>query len=574
MRRLVAILGAAMLVAISCGAPQTGPGASGSGPAASEKPVAGGRLVEGQIGDPKTFQPVISGDSVSSNSWGQLYISLLRSNKDTGDLEPGLADKFELSSDGLTLTYVLKDGLVWSDGKPFDGDDYKYTVEAVARSKKTVRKSTIQDIVGYADYRDGKADTITGLTVTDGGKTITIKFAKVFCPAIRSLASAAAGGIIPKHSFLPYWDNKSTDTSKNIDDNPLNNAPPASMGPWIYTSFTTGQTIEYVRNPKYYRGAPLIEQFTLKNYADANAVKAAFLTGEVSYISPALSDVDELKKAQDAFMSRFPSVTAYSFIGWNAAAAKAPWLRSKAVRQALSYGINTQAIIDKIVFGYGKPVYAHTPATSWAYSGAGLNKYAYDTAKAKQLLESAGAKLGADNIYRWTDGSPMKMRIETNQGNPARETILQFAQEQYKQIGIQIDPLLESFNALLDRTNPGTDYDGFILGWTGLAGDPDGGLYSIFHSTQRGKDQFNNIDFVNPTVDKDLDQGRNGPDCSQPTRAKIYQEINKILNEEAPYTFLYSGDAITFYSKKLQNIQAAPYSAGSYWNIEKWWIKQ
>ncbi len=139
------------------------------------------------------------------------------------------------------------------------------------------------------------------------------------------------------------------------------------------------------------------------------------------------------------------------------------------------------------------------------------------------------------------------------------------------QIGIQIDPLLESFNALLDRTVPGTDYEGYILGWTGLSGDPDG--YVIWSSTQRGKDQFNNVDYNNAQVDKDLDQGRNGPDCSQPVRAKLYQDFNKILNDEAPYTFLYSGDAIVFYGKKLQNIQAAPYSSGSAWNIEKWWVK-
>ena len=149
-----------MLVAVSCGPAQTGPGASAAG-SATEKPVAGGRLVEGQVGDPKTFQPVIATDSVSSNSWGQVYISLLRSNKDTGDLEPGLADKFALSSDGLTLTYTLKDGLVWSDGQPFTGDDYKYTVEAVARSKKTVRKSTIQDVVGYAKEHGLKLPGIT-----------------------------------------------------------------------------------------------------------------------------------------------------------------------------------------------------------------------------------------------------------------------------------------------------------------------------------------------------------------------------------------------------------------------------
>src|SRR5207247_3535242 len=178
-------------------------------------------------------------------------------------------------------------------------------------------------------------------------------------------------------------------------------------------------------------------------------------------------------------------------------------------------GINVDAIVQKIVFGLGTKALANNPPVSWAYDGSGLTDYKLDVAKAKSLLEQAGAKMGSDGVYRWSDGSPMKMRIETNQGNNARETILQFAQEQYKQIGIQIDPLLESFNALLDRTDPGTDFEGFIIGWS-LGADPD--PYSIWHSSQQGKGQFNNVGYVNATVDQALIDNRNGPDCSQTAR--------------------------------------------------------
>jgi len=95
-------------------------------------------------------------------------------NAQNAGVRRALAQKFELSSDGLTLTYTLRDNLVWSNGDPFTGDDYKYTAEAVMRSKKTVRKSTFDNVDGAKDYGDGKTDSISGIQVSNGGKTITI----------------------------------------------------------------------------------------------------------------------------------------------------------------------------------------------------------------------------------------------------------------------------------------------------------------------------------------------------------------------------------------------------------------
>lgn len=570
MKRFIALLGTLVLIAACGPGGQTAPGGATT---QEEKPVPGGRIVQSAISDVKTFQPVISTDTASSTGWGYVYLGLLRSNPDTGDLMPGLADKFTLSPDGLTVTYTLRDGLKWSDGQPFTMEDYKYTVEAVARSKKTVRKSTLQDIVGWKDYVDGKADTVSGLTVKDAGKTIEIKLGRVFCPALRNLSGAGAGGILPRHHFVKVWDNKSTDVTKNIDDNPLNMAPPASMGPFVFKEFKPGVQTTYTANESYYLGKPLVEEWILKVYGDTSAVKAALLTGEVHFAGAAPTDVEELQNAgRDRLdFHRIKGVSSYNYIGWNQKAAKAPWLASKDVRQALWHGLNVKAIIDRIVLGYGHQVFAHTPQASWAYSEEGLNKYPYDVAKAKQLLEKAGAKMGPDGVYRWTNGQPMQMRIETNQGNKTRETILEVAQEQYKQIGIKIDPLLESFPALLDRTDPGTDYEGFIIGWS-LGLDPD--MYSIFHSSQQGKNQFNNVFFTNAEADAAMLAGRNGPDCTTSARKSQYQKVNKILNEEAPYTFLFTGDSLTFASKSLKAFQPKQYSAQSLWNVEKWWLKR
>jgi peptide/nickel transport system substrate-binding protein len=570
MRRFSAVLGAALLVAVSCGQAPTSTGTSPSPSAAAteQQPQPGGRIVVGATGDPKTMNPVIATDTQSRDIWDKLYLGLTRSNYKTGETEPNLAEKFVLSSDSLTLTYTLRDNLVWSDGTPFTGEDWKYTAEAVARSVKTVRKSTLQDIVGWKDYVDGKTDGVAGITVKDNGKTIEIKFSKVFCPATAALGGAGAGGILPSKHFKKVWDNKTTDTKTNIDDNPLNMNPPASMGPWVFKEFKPGVQVTFVKNDKYFRGAPFVDELVVKNYADATAIKNALVTGEVTYGSVEAKDNDEVSKVDALKGVRYRS-SGYTYIGWNAKAAKAPWLANRDVRQALWYGINVDAIMKKILFGLGSQVYAHNPPTSWAYDASGLTQYNNDVAKAKSLLEKAGAKLGTDGVYRWTDGQPMKMRIETNQGNNARETILQFAQEQYKAIGVQIDPLLESFNALLDRTDPGTDFEGFIIGWS-LGADPD--PYSIFHSSQQGKGQFNNIAYSNPAVDQALIDNRNGPDCSQTARKAALKKVDQNLNQDAPYTFLYSADVLFFANKQLQSVDPNTYSTT--WNVEKWWFKK
>lgn len=570
MGRVIAILGIVLLVAVAC-APTPAPGQQ----AAADQPVAGGRIVEGAISDVKTLQPVISTDTASSGAWSLVYTThgsgtgLITINPDTGDIEPGMAERFTQSPDGLTITFELRDGLVWSDGTPFTMEDYRYTAMSVLRSKKTVRRSAFDNVDGAKDFTAGKIDDVPGLVVGDNGKKLTIKLTKPFCPAFLGLAGAGAGGILPRHHFIKEYDPQK-DKDKTIDDHSLNTKPPASIGPFVFKEFRPGDRITFTRNEKFWRGAPLIEEYIIKVYADTTAIKAALLTGEVDYNTASPQDVAELQRADHLKFFRFAS-RVYDYIGWNGKAAKAPWLADKRVRQALWHGLNIDQLIEKVYLGFAKRQFAHSPHGTWYHDLEGLNKYAYDAAKAKQLLEQAGAKMGSDGIYRWTDGKPMRMRIETNQGNLVREQILTIAQEQYKQIGIQIEPLLESFPALLDRTDPGTDFEAFIIGWS-LGIDPN--PYSIWHSSQRGKNQFNNVEYVNPEVDKALELNRDGPDCSKEARKKQLKVIDTHLNADAPYTFIANRDTLLFANKRIQNFDPKPFSTGSAWNIAKWWIKQ
>lgn len=562
---LFAVLGVALLVAVSCAGTPSGPVAEG-GPA--EKPVPGGRLVVGAISDPKTLQPVISGDATSSAAWNNVYIGLLRTNPKTGDPEPGLAEKFGLSSDGLTVTYNLRDGLEWSDGSAFSGDDYKFTAEAVMRSKKTSRKSTFDNVVGARDFESGKIDNITGIQVKDGGKTIEIRLTKPFCPALTQLSGAGAGGVIPKKIFGKYLDPK--DPAKNLDDAAENQAPVLSMGPFLFKEFKPGVQVSYGRNEKFFLGPPLIEEYIIKTYSDDTAIKNALVTGEISYAGISAKDYDEVSQVETLKGYRFPRLV-YRYLGWGQQSPSAPFLRSKEVRQALWYGIDVDALVKKTIFGLGSRVYSHSLPVSWAYDETGLNRYPYDTKKAKELLERAGATMGTDGFYRWTDGKVMEMKIETNQGNTIAEQTIQFAQEQYKLVGIKVNTQLESGNAFLERVDPTTqDLEGFYLGWS-LGVDPD--PYSIWHSSQdKTKGQFNSTHFENAELDRALEANRNGPDCSRDARKKALHTVDTVLNDQAPYAFLYSDDRLLFVNKAVQG--AAPDVFGTDYNIEQWWVKK
>ena len=294
------------------------------------------------------------------------------------------------------------------------------------------------------------------------------------------------------------------------------------------------------------------------------------MTGEVTFAGVQPKDFDEVAAVTTLRGIEYANF-GWDYIGWNAEAAKAPWLANKQVRQALMYGLNRQAILDKVLFGHGKLVNASQPPANAAFDDSDLNKYPFDVAKAKQLLEQAGAKMGTDGVYRWTDGSRMTMRIETNQGNNVRETIVAFSQEQYKAIGIDIDPLLESFNALLARTKCcGTDYEGFVLGWSGLGPDPD--HKDLWASSAVAPGQFNRPRYKNPAVDAALNAGRDGPDCSDAARKTQAHIVDKALNEDVPVAFLYSQNSLVFGSKLLQNFVPTQFS--TYWNVEKWWLKK
>lgn len=580
-RALIAVLAASMLVATACsggtpsasGAPSA---ATSATPAGTEKPQQGGRIIEATISDIATLQPVLSNDTSSGRMTDLMYDKLIQQDAKSGEVKPKLAS-YTTSSDGLTYTFTINDKANWSDGKPIIAQDWLTGLTAVAKSAKTVRKSTFQDIAGFNEFCapagsqcKATASSISGVTLdTANPKKFSVKMTKVSCPAILDLS----GYTIPTQVFGKYL--TATSKAEDFDTAPENTNPTVFSGPFKFKEWRKGDQVILTKNETYWQGSPNVDEYVFKVVANTAAVTAGLKTGEITYGTIQARDLADMQTVDSVKITKYQSL-GYTYIGWNTKSPTAVALADKRVRQALAYGIDMDAVIKAVVFGEATKQVAHHVPVQWAYPSVALEAYKYDKAKAESLMKDAGWVKGADGILA-KDGKKFSLTISTNSGNTERETLAQVAADQYKQLGIQAQSKPEAFQGLVTKLTTGDQtLEATIIGWS-LGGDPD--PYQIWHSSQipdaaKSVTGFGFTGFKDPALDKAIEQGRNPTDgnCSTAARKANYETFNKILNENQPYNFGYSNNVLAVAQKSLQNF--APASFSTIYNVHEWWIKK
>ena len=574
--RAVAVASALALTAAACGPTTTPAGVSPTvaATAAADQPATGGRVIWGSFSDIQRLNPATSNDATSSLVQGgagapMIYDSLVFIDPKTAEVKPELGT-WKVSADGLTFDWTIDAKANWSDGKPITGKDWLARVKMQGRSKVTPNKSTFNDIEGYQDYASGKATDISGIKIDAADpKRFSVKFTRVFCPAMVTVFGSVP---LPEHVFGKYIND--TDVNVVVDEAPENNAPPVASGPFKFKEWRKGDQVILVRNDNYFKGAPYIDEFVLKVVADTNVLAAQLKTGELTAGTITPTDIAGFQGEDRLKMYKWQA-NSYTYIGWRGNNPNVGFLADKRVRQALSYGVDTAAVVQSVLLGEGAKQIQHHPNVSWAAAPEkDLSAYNYDKAKAEELLKQAGFAKGADGIFA-KDGKPLAISIVTNQGNKTRETFLQVATEQYKQIGVKITPKVEAFESLVPKLTGGSaEIEAVIIGWS-LSADPDS--FTIWHSSNVAsptKAGNNFVGYANPEVDKLIEQGRNGPDCSQAARQKVYQQMNKILNDDAPYMFGFSPKTIMVADGRIQGIDPGTFNLYGLWNINTWWFKK
>ncbi|HZP96927.1 MAG TPA: ABC transporter substrate-binding protein [Candidatus Limnocylindria bacterium] len=511
-------------------------------------------------------------DTASGRITGLLYDTLIQQDPKSGEVKPRMAS-YTTSQDGLTYTFTINDKANWSDGKPITGQDWLTAVTAVAKSAKTVRKSNFQDVQGFNDFKDGKATTISGISIDSSNpKKFSVKMTKVSCPAILDLAGAV-GSPLPTQVFGKYL--TATSKPEDFDNAPENTNPQVVSGPFLFKEWRKSDQVILGKNDKYWQGAPNVDEYVYKVVANQTAITNGLKTGELTFGSIQAKDLADMQTVDSVKITKYQNL-GYTFIGWNTLSPTAVGLADKRVRQALAYGIDMDAVIKAVVFGEATKQVAHHVPVQWAYPSTPLEQYKYDKAKAEQLLKDAGWVKGSDGILA-KDGKKFNLTISTNSGNTERETLAQVAADQYKQLGINAVAKPEAFQGLVTKLTTGDQtLEATIIGWS-LGGDPD--PYQIWHSSQipnpaKNVTGFGFTGFKDAAMDKAIEDGRNpaNGDCSTAARKKSYETFNKILNENQPYNFGYANNVLAVSQKSLQSF--APGSFSTTYNVYEWWIKK
>ena len=581
-KTLIAHFAATLLVATACASETptaTGAPSATAVAAATERPQQGGRVIEGWISDISTLQPVLSNDTTSARAWGLMYDGILQVDPKSGVPKARMAT-YSVSSDGLTYSFEINARANWSDGNPVIAQDWLTGLAGVAKSAKTVRKSTFQDIVGFNDYCVAAASaqckpaataaSISGVTIDSANpKKWSVKMTRASCPAIIDLI----GYTIPAHVFGKYL--TPTSTPADFDNAIENTNPTVFSGPFKFKEWRKGDQVILAKNETYWQGASNVDEYVMKVVANTAAVTNGLKTGELTFGTVLARDLADIQTVPTVKVTKYQNL-GYTFIGWNTLSPTATALADKRVRQALAYGIDVDAFIKAVVFGEATRQVAHHVPVQWAYPTAPLEQYKYDKARAEALLKEAGWLKGSDGILA-KDGKKFSLTISTNSGNQERETLAQVAADQYKQLGIDAKARPEVFQGVVTKLTTGDQtLEATIVGWS-LGADPD--PYSIWHSSQvpdpmKKVEGFGFTGFKDPAMDKAIEQGRNPTDgnCSTVARKAHYETVNRILNENQPYNFGYSSNTLAVSQTSLQNF--APASYGTIHNVHEWWIKK
>lgn len=498
---------------------------------AAEKPRYGGTFTL-PITDTPPLWPVKGGIyNILPNK--VLYDTLIKYDPKTLRPVGGLAESWSVSKDGLVYTFSLRHNVKWHDGQTFDSRDVKFTFDVWMNP----------DVPYYLNGNVSNVDRVE----TAGAYTVKVYMKKPTASFPVLLGYNMA--ILPEHKL------------KNLSAKDLANPTeflknPIGTGPFKFAQKQAGSYVKFVANQDYWDGRPYLDSIVFKIVPDADTQVAQVQAGDMDFAIIEPYQLSAVKGTPGLVVNEARQIN-YVYIDLNN---RNPIFKDKKVRQALTYGLNRQAIIDDLLQGKAEmatgPI---SPLLDWAYTDD-VKQYPYDPKRANQLLDEAGWVRGPDGI-RQKGGKRLSFTIEVDP-NPVRQGITVAAQSDWKKIGVETKIELFEYNVILAhaRSNPPT-YDA-NPNWLVTPPDPD---ISTYFMTDAGG---NSTDYSNPKVDALLEKGRATADLDD--RAKIYKEMQQIMAEDAPQVFLYYPREIRLMNARVQGFPAVGYRDALSWAHKIW----
>ncbi|QOP55557.1 oligopeptide ABC transporter substrate-binding protein [Lacticaseibacillus paracasei] len=435
-----------------------------------------------------------------------------------------------------TITVTVKPNVKWSDGQPVVARDLVYAYEIMANKATKSQRYTesLQNIEGLTEYHDGKADSISGLTMPkgDNGDTMVIHF-KQMKP---SFGTSGNGYFLENAAPYHYLHDVAFDKLESSDKV---RKQPLFFGPYKMSKIVAGQSIEYTPNQYYWKGKPTLDKITFENVSTASITSALKNHKyDVVYNMPADSYNDW--KSIGGYDNLGRQSLAYNYIGfklgkWDDSKSENVYnpkakMANKSLRQAMGYAMNNDQVAAKFYNGTRSRATTLIPPVFGKDVHADIDGYNLNIKKANSLLDKAGYKKGKDGYRTDPDGKKLTINFATMAGGSTAQPMAQNYIQQWKKIGLRVKlttgrPI--EFNSFYDKVQKDDkDVDVYAAAWS-LSSDPSPmDLYSQ-------KAPFNYSRFVSAKNTELLNDIDGQKALSASYRAKALKDWQKYANDEA-----------------------------------------
>lgn len=520
-----------------------------SGKLLTEIPVSGGTLTEGVIGTPRFINPILAVSDTDRDMTALIYSGLLRPDE-KGGLNLDMAEKYEISEDGLLYTFTLRQELVWHDNKPITSDDIIFTINQLKDSRIKSSKRA-----GWEGVKIKKIDD----------RTVRFILAKPYTPFLEN----AAIGILPKHIWEKIHPEQISFSKFNIE--------PIGSGPYKVKKISrnsSGIISSYILKPnkKFILGKPLIKKLELKFYPSEKELLEAYKKGDVDSIS-AISPqaAEKIKKSGDILKT--PSLPRVFGVFFNHNNAKI--FAKEETRKALNLATDKNRIITEVLEGYGvKLDYPIPPGIFGALDTEEAGDFSADVERAKSLLKKNGWKLNEETgiLEKKIKKETLEFRFSLSTSDtPELKQTAELLKSMWKNIGVEVEIKIFEIGDLSQNVIRPRKYEALLFGEI-IGRDPD--PFAFWHSSQRNDPGLNIAMYANITVDGLLEEARAISDKDE--RNKKYKEFQKEVAKDMPAIFLYSPRFIYIipeFLKMRDEIKNITIPSERFSQIHKWYIK-
>ena len=552
-------------------------------------------IVGASLSDPKTFNPSIANETSSTDILQYVFEGLTMENGVTAKIEPGVAERWSASEDGLVWTFHFRRDGQFSDGAPLTADDVLFSYNDICFN---------ESIPGVAMRDIFKIEGEYPLVEKIDDYSVKITLPAKFAPFLRMTAGLE---ILPKRLLKKAVDSGDYAATWNVGTDPKQ---VVGTGPFKISEYTSGDRVVLTANEHYWysdnegRQFPQIKKMTLLICPDLNTMMVKFRARQTDGYPVRGEDYATLRRLAiendfSIYDGGVPLGSEFLMFNQNAVSdprgrfgvpkEKQVWFRDQKFREACAYAIDRETLINNVLMGIGAILDAAEPPSNPVFHNPNVKKYRYDLREARRILKEAGyIDYDGDGIIEKPKGVPVKFLLSTNTGNNLRVNAAQVITTDLRKLGMDVTFSPLEFNNLVSKLQVSLDWEAMLLGLTGSL-DPhwgknvwsyDGRTHFWNQKPQKPSEESQLGDWKKMVAEwesgvtdwekeiSDLYE-KGAQEMDEEKRVKVYWKCQEIVAEQLPLVMAVTPEYLAAVRNKFVNLKLTPLARRLFHNADR-----